>query len=51
MEENFKENTLKLSYKPTTGPAFQEDVKIEYMMQNEFYYIIETVKSSVLGSF
>lgn len=51
--ENFKDNSLKLSYTPSDKnfPAYQEDVSIQYMMQSNNYYIIENVKSTVLGNF
>lgn len=53
IDQNHKENTLILSYKPADKnfPSYLEDVKIEFMMHNSKYYIFETVKSSVLGDF
>lgn len=53
LKENIKDNTIKLSYNASDKgmPAFQEDVKIEYMMFNNQYYIIENCKSTLMGTY
>ena len=53
LQENVKENSIRLIYNASdrSMPAFNEDVRLEYMMHNGAYYIVEEAKSQVLGRY
>lgn len=53
MTANDVNGTLKVEYKSADAsfPGFTEEVRIEYMMKDGLFYIIEQVSTSVMGKY